>query len=187
MAELNGVQKVNDNEIIYGCTRYVKTEDTAQVGDIVVKHCDYYEVVPDTTGYTVSDAVDGVSIIGDDDEMFVYHRYPVFRKTTATTAELIEKKRAELAQLEAQLADELFDQRPKTGDFAITLEDETEFGAGSVVKIIEAEPVDYEGDLPFLVRAVLGKKYTWIGDCKKITPTEAKAALLSQVEALFND
>lgn len=112
-----------------------------------------------------------------------------------TTATLIAQKRtdiahlnAELADLEAKLKEERFANRPEEGDYARLISGGSDIPNGTVVIIVQAEPDDYDGNLPFEVANALlpDSDAEWVGECERLTPAEAKAALLAQVEALFN-
>lgn len=182
MAKLTGVKSIGVREIEYGGARYTESGGPPQVGDILRNEGDYSFL---TLGayYLAEKDEDGEVYAWTDTQTKDYEvdcNYTIFRRAESTPQSpteiraAIEKKRAEIAELEAKLL------RPSVGDYARTTD-------GDIVVIVVAESSDYDGDVPFLVRSALdtdGDAY-WTGDCEKLTPAAAKAALIAQVEEAF--
>jgi len=103
-----------------------------------------------------------------------------------TTAELIAQKRKELAELEAELTEEM---ALKIGDYARVLTDNYDYFAVGDIVIIQM--VDSRKGLSFPIDVVsvisrrVGSEFGTT-QLERLTPAEAKSALLAQVEALFN-
>lgn len=199
MAKLNGVEIVSDDVIVYEGARYVQTEEDARVGDIVNPTTNEYADMDEEDFFLVTEArcgsvgfldrVDDARGIDDFTDSFPYScgsgEVIVYRKVPLPTAELIEKKRAELAELEAQLAEE---NTLKAGDWAVVIDtaDTQPVPSGTVVRVKYTDNFLYpiKADLPFGIfdRTTIYKPE----QLRKLTSEEAKATLISQVEALFN-
>jgi hypothetical protein len=201
MAQLNGVNVVSGGVIEYEGVRYEKTADEAREGDIVRNMCDYTAYLTEGAYYRAFEDVDGDPCIADDDddELLIDDDFVVFRRisTPQSIADLLAAKRTELDKLNAEivaLTDEVAslevvletEKRPQVGDYAITLTGDDDIDEGVVVTIIEVEPPSYGGAYPYKVRPIIGGGYVWTGACEKLTPAEARAALIAQVEALFS-
>lgn len=198
MAKLTGVKTLNDREIEYGGERYVKTEGPVQLGDIV--RCDiqltdvtvgaYYPVEVERDGVVgFSDDVgelEGLNGYLDYDISIWASKFTVFRReenapqSPVEIRALIEQKRAELADLEALIA-------PSVGDFVRVVDgyDADEFEPGEIAKVSRVDKSD--DSLPYEIGGIFADKSEWVSAdaVEKITPAEAKAALIAQVEALF--
>jgi len=184
MPQLNGVETVSDTVIEYGGYRYEKTEEMAQVGDIVLNdYGNYYEVFADSTGINDEDhAVPEVSI-GDpvSNEKYVYKSYPVFRRTSPVSiATTLAEKRAELERLQAEIAElvaqEAEERRIKVGDWIRV------YSSNIVGKVIE----DDESPLPFHVKSLHHFNWYRVEEVEKITPAGARSALIAQIDAVFD-
>lgn len=186
MAQLTGVQTLGNSTIIYEGNTYTEAEAPAQVDDIV--RSDYgYSFMPKDTYYLV-DTIgnyydrdgDYYGNAGEDGETTLFRRVADSSTTPLTTAQLIAQKRAELADLEAKLAEE---SRPKVGDYARTLvrSHNNHLPKGTIVKVTE----DDQSTLPFRVKAFNIDRTDWVREIEVITPAEAKAVLIAQIEALF--
>lgn len=196
MAKLTGVKKVSDREIEYGGVRYEVTEGAAQSGDIVrsdtndyvdVRKNGFYAVITKNgvQGF-VDDAEDYRGIddgfIGvDSGDLTVFLRVESVPQTPQTLAEiraLIAEKRAEIEELEAQIS-------INVGDFVKTTmrtyNEEIPVGVIAKVTVVDGSQV------PYKLRTVIGDGGDWATKdaVVKITPAEAKAALIAQVEELF--
>lgn len=188
MASLNGVRVLNDREIEYGGVRYMKTEGPEQTGDIVRNDVDY-SFMPEGAYYLVNERL---NIVVDDGDVFDYdcEENTLFRRiesapqTPQSPAEIraaIEKKRAEIAELEEQLEIREDDYvrvvgRSYNGDF-------TEDDIAQVTHLDESDSV-----YPYKIRAIIGNMTDWArADVVKITPAEAKAALIAQIEGAFGE
>ncbi|UMR33979.1 hypothetical protein MJ749_14870 [Paenibacillus polymyxa] len=211
MAELSGVIRGEEPGVIeYEGVRFSNTKEPAQVGDIVVCSSDVYWDIDRGNCFLINrlfrgdasftDNAGDVRVIndagrGDDDEdvFGVYARdFNVYRPCEPSTETLLAAQREELAKitativgLEAKLADE---KTLKVGDYARVIDPgcEPALSVGDIVVISEIDPDDDE--LTLGVHPVLNPKITaWVRTCGKITPAEAKAAILAQVEAQFKE
>lgn len=199
MPQLKNVVKVGNEAIVYEGAAYMKTGADAEPGDIVRSECYDLEHYPLGAFYFVW-GYDGHTCITDEDEDD-YGRvsgdpdFTVFRRVAEPganpliTIQLVEQKRAELAEFERALAEELANKRPTVGSYALVTDDVGDnFGIGAVVRVIHEDG----STLSFkTVPALLSDEtdaYTWYEEhtIKRLTPTEAKAALLAQIEALFS-
>lgn len=196
MPQLNGVKPVSDSVIEYDGYRYEKTEETAQVGDIVLNdYGNYYEVFADSTGINDEDhAVPEVSI-GDpvSKEKYVYKSYPVFRRTgPATITTILAEKRAELDRLQAEIAEleaqEAEERKLKIGEYAqVTyLEEFDDILEGTIVRITEIDSrrnYSYAAEIVGQPSSVYWYKERQL---KRLTPAEARAAIIAQIDAMFD-
>ncbi|MCD9024346.1 hypothetical protein [Cohnella silvisoli] len=188
MAQLNEVKTVGIDVIEYEGGRYVVTEDDAAVGDIVRHDVSGYDFLPKGSFYIVVDRSGDIQVVDEDgDHMNVDLDFTVFRRevVTLSTAQLIEAKRAELAELEAKLAEET---TLKVGDYARVIEanpDDDEISVGDIVVIDELDTVHTDG-LPYRARRVGSYEcWAWVPSATKLSPAEARTALIAQVDALF--
>jgi hypothetical protein len=103
-----------------------------------------------------------------------------------TTADIITRKRKELAELEARHAEERLAMYLKVGDYARILYggNADNFEVGEVVKVTK---VDVEETYCYEVDGLLNMTDDSLkaDQLERLTPAEAKAAILAQVEALF--
>lgn len=196
MAKLNGVKTLSDREIEYGGWRYVMTEGLAQVGDIVRSDKDFYADVGLGSFYHVVNCGDFVGFYDDDsDERGIgdgrfevdYDDFTLFRRaesapqtpqSPAEIRELIEQKRAEIAELESLIT-------VGVGDY-VRVVGETyngELNAGTIGRVDGTDC----STVPYHVVAVFGGCEDWADAdaIEKITPAAAKAALIAQVEEAF--
>jgi len=195
MTQLIGIKTVSDTVLEYDGYRYEKTEETAQVGDIVRNDDgDYYDVFADSTGINDDDAVNDVSL-GEPGpgEKFVLKHYPVFRRTgPASIATSLAEKRAELERLQAEIAEleaqEAEERRIKVGDFArvIYAEEFDNIPKDAIVKITE---IDLGDSYPYAV-TMAGipalDDHLKETQLERLTPAEARAALIAQIDAMFD-
>lgn len=184
MAQLSGVKTVSETVIEYGGKRYERTEGPAQVGDILRMNIEEVRHFPQGSYYCVvtNGAAYGPHIVDEDGDRYraaLHHEDFTRFRPIPTTAQLIEAKRAELAALEAQFAEE----QPKVGDYVRCL-------CSGEILLITAESkrdkfVPYWG-IPAINREV-GENGGWLAvdEVQRLTPVEARAALIAQVEALF--
>jgi|GEM_PF-7100858 len=202
MASLSGVKEINDREIEYAGARYVKTEGPAQLGDIL--RCDdgnwqdieiraFYGITI-SKGGVVGFYDDGGDARGldedydelmyvDSDDFTVFRQVDTAPQTPQSPAEIraaIERKRAEIAELEAQIA-------IKVDDYVRVVERtyNEELVAGDIAQVTVVD----DSHVPYKLRAILGDKDDWAreSDVVKITPAEAKAALIAQIEEAFEE
>lgn len=200
MAKLNGVKTLNDHEIEHGGERYVKTEGPAQLGDIVrsetglrsgAEKGEHYFVDTSRGGYVGFEDDDG-DMRGVDDfeeDAFSYgigsSEITIFRRVSnaqpQSPAEIratIDKKRAEIAELEALLT-------VNVGDY-VRVEASTfngEIDAGTIARVDKND----DSAVPYYLVSIVGGIGDWAhaDDVTKITPAAAKAALLAQIEEAF--
>ncbi|MCG7383374.1 hypothetical protein [Paenibacillus sp. ACRRY] len=190
MAKLNGVLTVSEDVIEYGGARYEKETDfypQPKEGDIV-RNVENYTFLPEGAYYVLN----GSGRLCDEDGD--YHDYDsdenvLFRKVVASSDTLAAKRTqlatltSEIAQLEAQLAEE---SRLTVGDYArvtdITSVDD--FDEGDIVKIMR---IKNDTNYPLCGDSVLGDKGEWfaVASLTKITPTEARALLIAKIDAHF--
>lgn len=195
MAKLHGVKVVGEGFIEYEGVYYeTQHEDTAaQVGDIA-QSLEDNRWVPLGTFYNVTTDSDGDLCVCDLDGDFIYvepDEFTLYRRVVSTEA-ILETKRsqlalltAEIAELEAQLAEE---SRLKVGDYArvtntMSVDD---FGEGDIVEITR---VDDSRDIYALRgECLLTDNYEWFAPAAltKITPAEARASLIAKIDAHFN-
>lgn len=204
MAKLDGVKTISDREIEYGGVRYVMTEGPAQLSDIVrsetfdrsgVEYGDYFLVdvsrwrfvgFVDDDGDTRGIDEDGTGLFDyeiDGSEITPFRRVESAPQSPQSPAEiraLIEQKRAEIAELEAQL-------EIREDDYVRVVgrsysEEFTEGDIAQVTLLDESDDIH-----PYKIRAVIGGMVDWARESAvvKITPAEAKAALIAQIEEAF--
>lgn len=194
MPQLNGIKTVSDTVIEYDGYHYKKTEETAQVGDIVRNDDgDYYEVFADSTGVNDRYAVNDVSIgePGPGDK-YVLKRYPVFRRTgPASIATTLAEKRAELERLQAEIAEleaqEAEERRIKVGDFArvIYAEEFDNIPKDAIVKVTHIDESIYPYSVTMAHLPALSDELKE-EQLERLTPAEARAALIAQIDAIFD-
>jgi hypothetical protein len=190
MAQLVGVKTVSEGAIEYDGNRYVEAKVAADIGDIVRQ--DDRQAGPHHPfgAYFVITEIDSdedrVYSDNDGDNAYVDLDFTVFRRAgiALTTAQLIEQKRVELAELEAKLADET---TLKVGDYArVTVSGECDsFPEGYIVfvaEIREGAPYPVKVASPFDADLADGVRADQLA---KLTPAEARAALIAQIDALF--
>ncbi|RCX22921.1 hypothetical protein DFP94_101510 [Fontibacillus phaseoli] len=197
MAKLDGVKTLSDREIEYGGVRYVQTEGPARLDDIL--RCDDSAVgdaeegafyLANISRYGIVGFVDDVNderglglgtcflFVANPSKFSVFCRVESAPHSPAEIRALIEQKREELAELEAL--------------FVIGVDDyvrvvsrtyNEELSAGDIAQVTVVD----DSYVPYRLRAVFGNKDDWAraSDVVKITPAEAKAALIAQVEDAF--
>lgn len=204
MAKLTGVT-ISEGVVTYEGARYEKTGGSKpQVGDILRSGTNY-PFMPEGAYYAVVAVTGGAGIIGEDrvpilfesvyehdgDALFRRVESSTFRQldtTSLSTAALIELKRCELAALEAQLAEESM---LKVGDYARVTGGslDRDVHAGDIVIITEIDDDDMH---PYMAKRVaingqaVSSNYDWVTSAERLTPAEARAALIAQVNALFD-
>ncbi|CAM2953242.1 hypothetical protein PASE110613_09260 [Paenibacillus sediminis] len=103
-----------------------------------------------------------------------------------TPRTLLATKRAQLAQLTAEIAQIEAELTIKPGDWVrvIYRSHHDAFSDGDIVRVVLTDTTN----IPYNVVSFDGKMSDWTtaDSVVKITPTEAKAALLAEIEALFN-
>ncbi|MNW51138.1 hypothetical protein D3C74_286150 [compost metagenome] len=196
MAKLSGVKTLNDREIEYGGERYVMTEGPAQLGDVARRNEDFYADVELGSFYrVVNDLGDCVAFYDDESDVrglgggrfpVDYEDFTLFHRVKSTPQSpdeiraLIEEKRAEIAELEAQISINVDDyvrviDPYLVGDFS-----------GDIAKVTH---VDEDGcdNYTYKIRDVIGNNADWVAvdAIEKITPAAAKAALIAQIEEAF--
>lgn len=197
MAKLTGVKALSDREIEYGGERYVKTEGPAQFGDIITPRIEFYSDVKTGAYYCLEVKRDQeLWFVDDSDDLRGFgpthkipyavstHHFNIFRRvenapqSPVEIRALIEQKRAELADLEALIA-------PSVGDYVRVIGGYDEFKHGEIAKVSRVDKSD--DSLPYEIDGIFSDKSEWVSAdaVEKITPAEAKAALIAQVEALF--
>lgn len=196
MAELSGVTRVGSagTVICYEGKDYVKVDERARKGDIVLVIGDISNYLRVHEFYGVNADEDGDEYVRDtDDDIFYfsernYAGLVVFWGGVSTETLLAAKREelanitATIAELEAKLADE---KTLKVGDYARRL------ATGHVVKVV----FDDQSSLPFKTIPALDSDedesdfYWWCTKSQlvKLTPAEAKAAILAQLEAQFKE
>ncbi|WP_149093393.1 hypothetical protein [Paenibacillus terrae] len=200
MAQLSGVVRVGSggDVIEHGGKIYAKVSGEPQTGDIVLvtKHIRSY--IQTDGFYAVGIDHEGDAFLTGEDEKEYYlvsdsvlRHVDVYRAELSTET-LIATKREELAkitatiaELEAKLADE---KTLKAGDYARVVDTgrSEKLAVGDIVVIYEIDPDDDE--LSLRVCPVLNPNHAaWVRTCGKITPAEAKAAILAQVETQFKE
>lgn len=193
MAQLNGIKIVSNGVIEYEGVRYEKTEGPAGVGDIAQHTVDSYSYLPQYAFYGVVEAQGEVSVIDEDGDVIDIEYdadFTVFRRAEEqpSTADLLaakradlDKLRAEITELEARLVEE---STPKVGDYARLTKRSFNHGldCGEIVRVIKIDG----SHIPFKVRSIVSRTEDWAEKCEKLTPAEARAALIAQVEALFS-
>jgi hypothetical protein len=188
MAQLIGVKTVEAGVIEYNGVVYDSTEDDAKVGDIVRHDISGYDWVPEGSFYIVEDNSGEVHFQDEEgDFLTVDADFTVFRRkvVTLTTAELIEAKRAELAELETKLAEET---TVKVGDYArVTVRNAGDsFPVGTVVTVTGIDSVFNEDAYVVVPPLTPGDEDSVrAGQIVKLAPYEARAALIAQIDALF--
>lgn len=195
MAKLVGVIYLDSGEAVkWGGAVYGRVAAVPEPGDIAFDGADYFEVIPDRSGVREDDAYDRVSIIREYGEAFVRKSFVIFRKCADNTAEYLAAKRtqlatltAEIAQLEAQLAEE---SRLKVGDYARVVDgpDGGRFEENEIVMVSEIARAASAIYPIGVISPVLG--YTVFEAFKpehltKITPAEARASLIAKIDAHF--
>lgn len=193
MAKLSGVKtdRMSDGVIYYDGTEYRKSCEKPRAGDIL--RCeDEYGFLTKNAYYLAEEDGDGSVYASDnhnDEDYEVGVDYTVFRRvesvpqapqTLAEIRALIEQKRAEIAELEAQIAINVDDYVRVTGRTYDGV-----FNVGDVAQVTHYDGEDY--DHPYLLRTIIRESSDWADadSIVKITPAEAKAALIAHVEELF--
>ncbi|MOA09168.1 hypothetical protein D3C78_1289790 [compost metagenome] len=202
MAQLTGVVVQSGREIEYEGVRYVQTEGQAQLGDIV--RCDNSSSLADVSEgehYLVEvnegDVVGFLDDVGDSeglngeldynigylsDKFTVFCRVEPAPQSPTEIRTLIESKRAELAELEAQLSEM---ETIGINDYA-RLTRRSYGGGPNGGEIVRVTHID-DSDVPYKFRLIIGDTPGWAykDGVVKISASEAKAALLAQVEEAF--
>ncbi|WP_433943638.1 hypothetical protein [Paenibacillus sp. SN-8-1] len=205
MAQLSGVKTVSDSVIEYEGKRYEKTEGPVQFCDLLRCDDDTVGDVEEGAFYLVSMVKYGVVGFVDDDsderglgedtgydydasptKFTVFRRVESAQHTFQSLGELcflIERKRSELAELEARLAEE---SALKVGDWARVIRpthnEDIRFGA--IVRVIKTD----DSSIPYYVEAPGGVR-DWARSIalEKLTPAEARTALLAEIDELFTE
>lgn len=200
MAKLSGVKKLNAaREIECGSERYMETEGQAQIGDILRMNDDatdltrgaYYKITvmrEKVPGFAddVGD-VRGVAAEGDHSPydyralpswFTVYRHVPAPPQSPAEIRAAIEKKRTEIAELEAMLT-------VNVGDY-VRVEKATinlKLDAGTIARVDKND----DSTVPYYLVSIVGGIGDWAhaDAVTKITPAAAKAALIAQIEEAF--
>jgi hypothetical protein len=127
---------------------------------------------------------------GEDNDALVYAKeYVVLEPVTTQAPQTIAEKRVEIARLQAEVDVLLAEARPKVGEYVrvINASDSDRFFDGDVGIVSAIDSLDEE--LPFKVRKVGDRVDEWPGewfaDVERVTPEEARAAVIAQAEALF--
>jgi len=189
MARLSGVYETG-NVIEYNGVRYESTEDDPQVGDIL-RSGTHYSFMPKGAFYAVvaDSESDNIGIL-DEDETFLLADGDdiVFRRNVLTTAQIIEQKRAAVASLNAEIAEletEMAEESAlKVGDYARFVSG-GDFSEGTIVVV---DNTDGQRRYPYEVHAALCpelSEYVSANQLERLTPAEARAALIAQIDALF--
>lgn len=194
MAKLEGVlmtDQTGDVAIYYEGAEYRKTDGPAYYDDILRSDTNAYGFIPFGTFYKVVEddrlelcIVDetGERLYDVDDESDYTILRRVSPQTPAEIRALIDAKEAEIAELETQLAEA---ERINVSDYVrLTGRSSNEdFDVGDIAQVIS----DDRSLLPFKLWSIVGNNYDWVCADRvvKITPAEAKAALISQVEEAF--
>ncbi|CDN42053.1 MULTISPECIES: hypothetical protein [Paenibacillus] len=110
-----------------------------------------------------------------------------------TTEQLIEAKRKsiatlseELATLEAQLAEEKRANQPKVGDYARVTDIGHRSADVSLGVVVRVDSI-VNGSRPYKVSKLFGSIDEWdyVANVERLTPDEARAALIAEVDSLF--
>lgn len=194
MAKLIGVKTLSDREIEYGGERYVMTDVPAQLGDILRLDKDFYtDIEPGSFYQVVNNLGNCVAFYDDDSDVrglggghfpVDYEDFTLFRRVESTQQSpteiraLIEQKRAEIAELESLIT-------VGVGDY-VRVVGETYNGELSEGTIGRVDRTDHSA-VPYHVVAVFGDCEDWADTdaVEKLTPADAKAALIAQVEEAF--
>lgn len=197
MAKLSGVKTLNDREIEYGGERYVLTEGPAQFGDIITPRIEFYTDVETGAYYCLGVKRDQeLGFVDDSDDLRGFgpthkipyavstHHFNIFRRVESTPQSpdeiraLIAQKRAEIAELESLIT-------VGVGDY-VRVVGETYNGELSEGTIGRVDRTDHSA-VPYHVVAVFGDCEDWadMDAVEKLTPADAKAALIAQVEEAF--
>jgi hypothetical protein len=195
MAKLDGVLNVSDDVIEYEGSRYREVTSAIQVGDIARQedvsaprykaHGEFFLIT-----HLDSDG-DGVFYDNDGDSDYIdetlHREWTLFRREVValSTAQLVERKRAELAELEALLVEE---STLRVGDYArVTVAGNSDVvvSIGDIVRIDQIDLRDNER--PYKAYRMLGGRPGWdlIRAAERLTPAEARAALIAQIDELF--
>lgn len=188
MAQLNGVKDRGEGFIEYNGEYYEAQHESvaAVVGDIV-RHDRGYSYLPVGT-YDILDEdleyedSDGVYWRYDSDDDTLFRKVPPLSELIATKRTQLATLTAEIAQLEAQLAEE---SRLKVGDYArvtgITSVDN--FTLDDIVLITRYEDATY----PLRGVSPISDVVEWFSPASltKITPAEARASLIAKIDAHF--
>lgn len=202
MAKLIGVKTVGD-AIEYAGVTFEKTEGDARLGDIIVTDTNTYMDVKKGAYYLVSSEKgkfvgfedDGGDERGIGDNSNVEFEHDVYSssltiyrrvESTLTTAQLIEQKRSQVTTLSSEIA-EL--EAKQAEESTLSVGDYAKVGA-EIVRVV----LDDKSEQPYRVVSALSddddsEVSGWFAPCEivKITPAEARAALITQVEALFSE
>lgn len=191
MPQLTGVKTVSDSVIEYEGARYEKTEGEAQEGDIVRKDVGYSFMpagtyyLADEDGYITDNDGDIHNCSEWEDTLF---RYVIARPAAISTADTLAAKRAELERLQAEIAELSAklaeEQRPTVGDYArlVGASYNEDIRGGAIVTVLETD----ESHIPFGVKSLIGGVTDWCAKAERITPAEARAALIAQIDAMFS-
>ncbi|WP_178023043.1 hypothetical protein [uncultured Paenibacillus sp.] len=186
MAKLTGVKSIGVREIEYGGARYKESGGPPQVGDILRNEGDYSFL---TLGayYLAEKDEDGEVYAWTDTQTKDYEvdcNYTIFRRVESTPQSpteiraAIEKKRAEIAELESLIT-------VGVGDY-VRVVGETYNGELSEGTIGRVDRTDHSA-VPYHVVAVFGDCEDWADTdaVEKLTPADAKAALIAHIEEAF--
>jgi hypothetical protein len=190
MARLIGVKDRGEGFIEYNGEYYEAQHESvaASAGDIV-RHDHGYSYTPLGT-YDILDAdleyedTDGDYWKYDSDDDTLFRKVKLPEELIALKRTQLAILTAEIAQLEAQLAEE---SRLKVGDYArvtdITSVDD--FDEGDIVLITRAD--DSRDIYGLRGESVMSEDYEWFSPAAltKITPAEARASLIAKIDAHF--
>ncbi|WP_434750226.1 hypothetical protein [Paenibacillus amylolyticus] len=190
MAQLIGVKERGEGFIEYNGEYYeAQHESVAAVAGDIVRHdrgyslsiIGTYDVLDSDLEYEVATG-DYWRYDSDDDTLF--RKVPSLSESLASKRTQLATLTAEIAQLEAQLAEE---SRLKVGDYARVTDTMSvdDFYVGDIVFI---EYFDAARDT-YVLRGecILTEKYEWFSPAAltKITPAEARASLIAKIDAHF--
>lgn len=188
MPQLNGVKTVSDTVIEYDGYRYEKTTAEMQEGDILRHDAYGYDFLPAGAFYLAFFERGSVRVSAEDDAHLDVQGdddFSVFRRVgTATTADALAAKRAELDRLQAEIAELEAELRPKEGDYARVVGGSYHgtLADGAVVFV----DVTDGSEVPYRVKPLLGGEGDWCVKAERLSPAEARAALIAQIDAIFD-
>ncbi len=131
------------------------------------------------------DGTDDSSVFLHEDEYEVVSSESVY--PPKSLAEQLDEARAKVAELERLIAEE---SRLKVGDYARITEESAPLDGsvevGDIVSVMDVEDCD-EDAYPFWVQKVFGTEmdYDWVSTAERLTPEEARAAMIAKIDAIF--
>ncbi|MDQ0168738.1 hypothetical protein [Paenibacillus tundrae] len=190
MAQLTGVKERGEGFIEFNGEYYEAQHESVQAaaGDIV-RHDTGYSFLPAGT-YDILDHdlefadEDGDYWSYDSDNDTLFRKVPPLSESLATKRDQLATLTAEIAQLEAQLAEE---SRLKVGDYArvTDISSVDNFNEGDIVIITRID--DQRHTYVLRGESVTSEGYEWFSPAAltKITPAEARASLIAKIDAHF--